>query len=199
MSSVLHSPSIYTNRLNNQFDRKEELTNEAKEETPEERPGLPSWQSLSVLGGCGLLVWGTLRGSWSGLALAALGGWLVYRGLSRSEEQDTPHEIPEANEPATDLLEQQTTPLSVRAAPQPTLVEEALVTSAADVEMCTVVAITLDQVEELTPEEHELARTTAYYFALERGGGNLPGYEYYRAMEDFCRAAAQILASRVRV
>src|ERR1700736_2423229 len=37
---------------------------------------------VQLLCGGGLIVYGLLRGSWPGLTLAAVGGFLVYRGLS---------------------------------------------------------------------------------------------------------------------
>jgi hypothetical protein len=35
-----------------------------------------------VLGGSALAVYGLTRSTWAGLALAALGGWLIQRGVS---------------------------------------------------------------------------------------------------------------------
>jgi hypothetical protein len=35
----------------------------------------------SVLGGSALAVYGLTRGTWAGLAWAALGGWLIERGI----------------------------------------------------------------------------------------------------------------------
>ena len=50
--------------------------------------------------------------------------------------------------------------------------------------------------DSLTAEEHEEARRRAYGFALERGGGKLPGYDPDAASGDFWRAAGEVIAQR---
>jgi len=50
----------------------------------------------------------------------------------------------------------------------------------------------------LTPAEHRRAQELAYQYAIERGGGIIPPYDLARVVEDFCRAAGEIIRQRRR-
>jgi hypothetical protein len=158
-----------------------------------------SWQDLYVFGGLGLLACGLLRRSWSGLALAAAGGFLLSRGLARPErpvrrEHAVPFEDgaavaePEAvpfivppQEESSDAQVTESEPVSAVLAPpvpSPWRNEEEVRSAA------------------LTEEEHALARVAAYYHALHRGGGFLPPFDPWQADADFRRGAAEVIARR---
>jgi hypothetical protein len=49
----------------------------------------------------------------------------------------------------------------------------------------------------LTPEEHDEARSRAFYRSTHRGGGEIPPYDPTLAADDFCRAAGEIMSERI--
>jgi hypothetical protein len=142
---------------------------------PEARSG----QVFADLLGGGLLVWGIVRGSWSGLALAAAGGLLLSRGLTsvRSEpiqaEPSAGHDLVLPEGPDEDL---------VAGAPALLAPPQAFGHPANEAP--------------LTEAEQAVARTRAYRHALERGGGRLPPYDAERAVDDFRRAAGEVVQER---
>lgn len=143
-----------------------------------------------LLGGGGLLGWGLLRGSWSGLAMACAGGFLVHRALST---------------PALPAARRGTVAPREDAASAPEWAWEERFPSLPEAERGHVAspaglspargpegAAVPWQGNELSPEEHAEAEVAAYFRALERGGGWLPTYDPERAAEDFCWAAGVV-------
>ncbi|MBV9124067.1 MAG: hypothetical protein JO112_11970 [Planctomycetes bacterium] len=161
-------------------------------------------QAAQALAGGGLLTWGLLRGSWSGLALTAVGGLLVWHALTRREGKTTPSErlllgvrtSPRKAENAK--ADRDLWPQAGRGKPVPQAEEKAVaLVEVQQGSARTSVRITPWPTEELTPEEHAEARVLAYFHALERGGGSLPPYDSGAAAGDFRRAAGEVLAQRL--
>jgi hypothetical protein len=161
-------------------------------------------QAAQALAGGGLMVWGLLRGTWSGLALTAVGGVLVYRSLGkRGNGTLPPEEFPLENDLSPGEAEEPTDHLGPwyqagSRGDEPTAEERAV----ASEEVQPVGAKSPARsnswpAEEMTPEEHAKARVRAYLHALQRGGNSLPPYDPAAAAGDFCRAAGEVLAQRV--
>ena len=153
-------------------------------------------QVVSVLGGWGLVVGGLLYGSWPGGAAAALGGLLLYRGLTRSGYARRGAAVRPDPAPAAEEARGAPPPAAVLASEEP-------VSPAGEPEPAPVVLVppTDSQAtaspaggEALTPEEQ--ARVRAYFYALERGGGVLPVFDRARAEADYWRALAEVRAAR---
>jgi hypothetical protein len=154
-------------------------------------------QVVSVLGGWGLVVGGLLYGSWPGGAVAALGGLLLYHGLSRSRYARRARAVLPAPPPAVEEV----------AGPTPTpLATEGPGSSAAEPEPAQVVpapsadgqtpASTAVGDGAPTPEESARVQVRAYFYALERGGGVLPSFDRARAEADYWRALTEVRAER---
>jgi len=172
------------------------LTEQRAERTPRFRQvakdgrdlgGDSSGEVLWFAAGGMLMLSGLLRRSWAGLTLAALGGYLVWHGLWREHHSQGPSTTPP--------LPFQEGEAQEGADPNPVemveTAEEELLAQAVDEE-----ASWLDA--PLSAEEHARAEVSAYFLALERGGGQLPPYDLGRAVEDFCRAAGEVMRQRSR-
>ena len=53
--------------------------------------------------------------------------------------------------------------------------------------------------KKLTERENQLARELAYFKALERGNGELPEYDADSSVNDFAKAAEQIVSRRIQL
>ena len=147
-----------------------------------------------LLGGGGLLGWGLLRGSWSGLALACAGGFLVHRALNQpalSEARRGTVAPAEEAPSAPEWAGGERFP-SLSEAGRGNVASPAAVSPARGPERAAVP----QRGNELSPEEHAEAKVAAYFRALERGGGWLPTYDPERTAEDFCWAAGVVRGRR---
>lgn len=72
--------------------RATDIIDRAKEEAP------------LVLAGAGVIVYGLMRRSWAGLALAAAGGFMAYCGMRRPARHSSrlPASVPPADSPSPD-------------------------------------------------------------------------------------------------
>jgi hypothetical protein len=154
--------------------------------SPRQEEPLAAGEVLTLLGGCGLLAYGLWRRSWFGLAAAALGGLLIYRGLTRVVSRNaSPDSVGFTTAGAVPAEE----PISPDAQLTP---GQGTASQWVTLPAGQVAALAFHPWPgggELTPAEHARAEVRAYYFALERGGGGLPPYDPAKAVEDFCRAA----------
>lgn len=150
---------------------------------------------LCILSGGGLAFAGLLLGSYRGLALAALGGFLLYRGLARPLREGA---VPEYHVQFPD---------SALPHDEPKQTSRAVYTPASTVTVSQMVAVSrpcehphtdrrVPSTAPLTATEHAAAQVRAYFYALQRGGGQLPPYHPEQAAADFCRAAGELIRQR---
>jgi hypothetical protein len=142
-----------------------------------------------VAAGAGLIGFGIGRSSWLGLAMAAAGGYLAYRGL----RPGTPTEVESASEGWSGLESSEAPAPGENRGSEP---EAALALEIVAVDESLPAAVALDG--PLTMAEVQAAQEIAYFFALERGGGFLPPYDPWLAADDFCRAAGVVWRRRAR-
>jgi hypothetical protein len=161
-------------------------------------PGPAVW---ALLGG-GLALFGLLRRRQAGLALALMGGYLVYRNLRRSSgggrrtgESPRPPTASDREELRGFAAES----FALGEAACATLAEAAEVRAEESSAEALELAASLLAAQSLTPAEHHEAEVRAYFSALERGGGWLPPYDPWWAREDFCRAAGEVMRRRGQV
>jgi len=139
-----------------------------------------------------------MRRSWSGLALATLGGCLVYRGLRRAADgagAPTP-QFPHVPPPRTEEPLSREAPAAERDDQPPARTPPASPDEALRSEPDLQTAVPPLEDGPLTAQEQGEAEVIAYFHALERGGGQLPPYDPWRAVEDFCRAAGEVMRRR---
>jgi hypothetical protein len=186
MSSVLTPPETTTF----QSIRQPETTTAPK-------PHGSGTELAQMLCGAGLVVYGLLRGSWPGLTLAAVGGFLIYRGLAAPPLVQADR----CPRPPQDDLQAgagSARPPSVALSPierEPRLGQD--FDKAGESTAASPPSLGMEQSEELTHKEHVEAELAAYYRALRRGAGYLPTYDHTKAVEDFCWAAEMVFRERV--
>jgi hypothetical protein len=151
---------------------------------------------VSILGGCGLVAGGLLSGSWPGGAVAAVGGLLVYHGLTRGGHFRRATHVPALPPPAVEeeVAEQPAPPagLATEGPVGPAAEPEPSAPSPVDNQAAPVASA----YGTLPPEEHIRALARAYFLALERGGGILPPYDRAGADTDYWRALAEVRAAQ---